>query len=87
MIRALQVTEADLSVAHDGTRMQPVYALLPVRLADDLKRFLAGGERKIDRWYSGHRVALADFSDCPEAFRNVNTPRDREALQREGAPS
>ena len=30
------------------------------------------------------RVALADFSDCPETFVNINTAEQRDRLQGEG---
>jgi len=77
---ALARNQADLAVAHDGERMQPVYALLPVRLLPSLERWLAAGERKIDRWYALHHVALADFSDRARMFINVNTPEDRDSV-------
>lgn len=67
---------AELAVAHDGTRMQPVFALLQGSLLPSLERFLDAGGRKIDQWYAQHRIALADFSDQPGAFTNVNTPED-----------
>ena len=76
-------TGADIAVAHDGERLQPVYALIPTRLKQDLASFLASGERKIDRWYTGQRMALVDFSDMPEIFRNINTLDERDQLQKE----
>ena len=83
---ALAKAEAEIAVASDGRRMQPVYALMPVALADSLQDFLASGERKIDRWYARHRIVLEDFSDVPETFANVNTPEDSAGLEREVAP-
>lgn len=71
---------ADIAVAHDGRRLQPVYALVPTRLRQDLKAFLDSGERKIDLWYAQHNVVQVDFSDSAEAFININTPQDREEL-------
>jgi len=62
-----------IAVAHDGERMQPVHALIPVALIDSLETFLANGDRKIDLWYAMHEVVLVDFSDQPNAFFNVNT--------------
>ena len=73
LLAALQREEAEIAVAHDGQRMQPVHALIQRELKTSLESFLAGGERKIDRWYAMHRPALADFSDRPEAFVNINT--------------
>jgi molybdopterin-guanine dinucleotide biosynthesis protein A len=68
-------------VAHDGKRLQPVYALIPKRLSDSLQRYLDGGDRKIDLWYEKHRVAHADFSDIPRTFININTLQERDSLQ------
>ena len=76
--------KADIAVAHDGERMQPVYSLIPTTLIASLNTFLNAGERKIDLWYKQHRVALADFSDCPQTFRNINTAEQRDRLQNEG---
>ena len=79
---ALAAQDAEIAVATDGNRVQPVYALIPVALAPSLQRFLASGERKIDRWYARHRVALADLSNLPEAFANINTAEDSRLLER-----
>jgi len=87
LILALTDSEAEIAVAHDGDRMQPVYSLIPTTLINSLSSFLDTGERKIDLWYKQHRVALADFSDCPETFRNINTAEQRDRLQDEGMPS
>ncbi len=64
-----------LAVAHDGQRLQPVFALIPVFMLPDLLTFLHQGGRKIDLWYARHTMAIADFSHCPECFNNVNTPQ------------
>lgn len=77
---ALQTQQAELAVAHDGTRLQPVHALLPVRLLPSLQAFLAQGGRKVDLWYAQHSMALADFSDSPRMFMNSNTPEQHAAL-------
>lgn len=76
--------QAEIAVAHDGERLQPVYALLPRRLLPDLEAFLAAGERKIDRWYARHPMATVDFSDCTRHFANLNTPHDRRQLGKAG---
>lgn len=72
--------DAQIAVAHDGKRMQPVVALLHRELLDDLKQSLADGERKIDRWFSRHTFTEVDFSDCVDAFINVNRKDDLDAL-------
>lgn len=80
---AVDREQAEIAVATDGLRMQPVYALLPVSLAASLRQFLAEGERKIDLWYSRHRVALADLSDRPDSFVNINSRQDSARLERQ----
>jgi molybdopterin-guanine dinucleotide biosynthesis protein A len=87
---ALERTSADLAVAHDGGRQQPVFLLLRRTLATDLRDYLAGGGRKIDRWFGRHRVADADLSHRPESFINVNDAEERrqvESLLREKTPT
>lgn len=79
---AMSREDAEIAVAHDGERMQPVFALLRCELLDSILGFLGSGERKIDRWYTRHRSALADFSDRSETFLNVNTPAERATLEK-----
>ncbi len=81
--QALQAAPAELAVAHDGERLQPVHALIPVRLLPSLRAFLAQGDRKLVLWYTQHRMATADFSDKASLFRNINTPAEQQALEQE----
>jgi molybdenum cofactor guanylyltransferase len=73
---------ADIAVAHDGERLQPVIALLRCSLLPQLRAFVEQGGRKIDTWYAQHRMVATDLSDHPEAFVNINTPEERAALER-----
>ena len=82
LLHARSDADAELAVAHDGTRIQPVFALLQRTLLPSLERFLDAEGRKIDQWYAQHRLALTDFSDQPDAFANVNTPEDLARLSR-----
>ncbi len=66
----------DIAVAHDGQRLQPVYALLHRRTLPSLRQALAEGERKIDRWFPRQTWVSVDFSDMPMQFENINTPDD-----------
>jgi molybdenum cofactor guanylyltransferase len=72
---------ADLAVASDGQRQQPVFLLLRTTVAPSLEAYLAGGGRKIDAWFSQLRVAEADFSDQPDTFVNVNDPDERQRIE------
>jgi molybdenum cofactor guanylyltransferase len=81
LYQARQAAQAEIAVAHDGNRIQPVYALIPKRLTESLRQYLDGGDRKIDLWYERHRVASADFSDNARSFVNVNTLQELDKLQ------
>ena len=76
LFRQLSDDEAEISVAHNGDRIQPVFTLMPISLAPSMQAFLDGGGRKIDRWFEQHKLAVTDFSDKPECFRNINNPAD-----------
>jgi molybdenum cofactor guanylyltransferase len=83
MVEALESRQADIAAAHDGERLHSIHALMKATLAEDLEAYLAAGDRKIELWYRRHRLALVDFSDCPAAFRNINTSQERDRLQRQ----
>jgi molybdopterin-guanine dinucleotide biosynthesis protein A len=70
-----------IAAAHDGERLQPVFALLACDLLDDLTGYLDDGERKIDRWYARHRFESVDCSDMAESFANINAPEDKRLLE------
>lgn len=81
LVSAKRQSGAEIAVAHDGERLQPVYALLSVSLADNLAAFLAGGGRKIDRWYPQTHMIEVDCRDLGASFVNVNTPDELAALE------
>ena len=81
LYNSLQKDQAELSVAHDGERMQPVFALLRCDLLPHLLRYLEAGGRKIDTWYAQHHTALADFSNCANAFMNINSLNDQLTIE------
>lgn len=80
LFRQLREQDAELSVAHNGERLQPVFTLMRAALAGSLLAFLDSGGRKIDQWFQRHRLAVADFSDQPAAFSNVNSPEELDAM-------
>lgn len=79
----LQKQQADISVAHDGKRMQPVFVLLKTALYDSMLDFLNRDERKIDKWFAQHNTITTDFSDKPQTFININTPEDISHIEAE----
>jgi len=83
LYQALHQSDAEISVAHDGERMHPVLALIRRELLPSLLDFMQSGQRKIDRWYSQHKLAIAYFPDQPEAFPNGNSPEEHAELENE----
>jgi molybdopterin-guanine dinucleotide biosynthesis protein A len=78
---ALEREHADLAVARTGTQAHPVFSLMRRSVHGSLREFLAGGQRKIDRWYGSLAVAEVAFDDVPEAFRNINTRDELSSLE------
>jgi molybdopterin-guanine dinucleotide biosynthesis protein A len=81
LFSALERQGARLSVATDGYRIQPVFALLPCDLVSDVKAFLNAGERKIDRWYKRHPTALANLADHADTFLNINSQEELNLIE------
>jgi molybdopterin-guanine dinucleotide biosynthesis protein A len=67
---------AGLAVAHDGQRLQPVYALLHRRMLPVLREALAAGERSVQGWLGQVTHAVVGFADAATQFDNINTPDD-----------
>lgn len=78
---ACVANDADVAVATDGRRQQPVFLLLRAGTAPSLDAYLSGGGRKIDTWFAGLRLAEADLSDALDTFVNVNDPDERQRLE------
>lgn len=81
LVEACVAAQADLAVASDGERLQPVFMLLRHTVAPSLHAYLEGGGRKIDTWLAQVRLAKADFSDAPDCFVNVNEPAERQRIE------
>ncbi len=81
LLKRAMEANAQVAVAHDGKRLQPVVALIKRELFESVSAVLASGERKIDRWYATLNMVEVDFTDHAEAFINVNRRDDLDELQ------
>lgn len=81
LLISLESENADISVAHNGERMQPVFCLMKKELMPSMNDFLSQGERKIDKWFNQHALAIANFSDIPQNFDNLNTLEEIKAVE------
>jgi molybdenum cofactor guanylyltransferase len=79
---ALEGASADLAVAKTGDQAHPVFSLMRRAVLPSLQQFLAGGQRKIDRWYAALRVVEVPFDDEADAFLNINTREELSNLER-----
>jgi molybdopterin-guanine dinucleotide biosynthesis protein A len=68
------VMDCDIAMAESGGRLQPVFALWKISLAEDLRQALLGGVRKVDQFAQSYKCARVAW---PEAdFFNINRPDD-----------
>ena len=81
--RALLAGHANLAIVTANGRLHPVFCLCKREVLPHLTEFLAGGGRKIDRWYATLKVVEVAFDDEADAFENINT---REELGRFETP-
>lgn len=66
----------EISVAHNGERLQPVFCMIKKTLISSMNAYLTKGERKIDKWFSQHPIAIADLSHSPQCFENFNSQEE-----------
>jgi molybdopterin-guanine dinucleotide biosynthesis protein A len=74
--------DADLAVAHDGERLQPVFIVVNQRVKPSLDTFLAAGMRKIDRWFDELVVCEVPAGNFIDSFRNINTEEELRQAER-----
>jgi molybdenum cofactor guanylyltransferase len=79
----VQTAGADIGMAHDGQRSQPVFSLISVALLPSLQDYLQRGERKIDRWFESHNMLQVDCSDYAQGFVNINTEAQKLQIEQE----
>ncbi len=72
---------ADIAVASSQGHVHPVFSLCKKNVLPSLDAYLAKGERRVSAWQKSQRYIEVDFSDCEEAFINLNTLEDLEALE------
>ena len=79
----LSLQNADIACVHDGERLQPLFAIIEVKLLTSISRYLESGARKVDAWYQQHKLVECDFSDEAGKFVNINTELE---LQKASVP-
>ena len=81
LFSTLQDKDAEICTPLSNGRLQPVFTLMKSELLSSMLDFLNNGERKIDKWFEKHRLAIADFSEQPETFININSAEELAAIE------
>jgi molybdenum cofactor guanylyltransferase len=81
LFSTLQDKDAEICTPLSNGRLQPVFTLMKSELLPSMLDFLNNGERKIDKWFEKHRLAIADFSEQPETFININSAEELAAIE------
>ena len=76
LIERMDVSKADICVAHDGSIMHATFALMQTTLEKSLEGFLEVGGRKMALWYRQHSLERIDVSSHLEVLTNINRPED-----------
>ena len=66
-------SHTDIAVASSDGNVHPVFCLMKKSVLPSLIDFLDAGERKVSTWQKSQQYVEVDFSDCADAFVNLNT--------------
>ena len=61
---------------YDAQREHFTYSILHTSLSGSLRQSIMNHQLKLGKWLAEVNAERVDFSDCPEAFANLNTPED-----------
>jgi molybdenum cofactor guanylyltransferase len=73
--------KAEIAVATSEGSTHPVFCLCKKTVLPSLTAYLQQGERRVSAWQKSQQYIEVDFSDCNEAFTNLNTFEDLAALE------
>ncbi|WP_370690429.1 molybdenum cofactor guanylyltransferase MobA [Methylotenera sp.] len=81
LMLALLEHKADIAVASSDGNVHPVFCLCKKSVLPSLTAYLQQGERRVSTWQKSLNYIEVDFSDCSDAFVNLNTFEDLAALE------
>ncbi len=81
LLNALITQQADIAVASSDGNAHPVFCLCKKSVFPSLTAYLATGERRVSSWQKSLAYTEVDFSDCSDAFVNLNTFEDLAVLE------
>ena len=81
LMAALVEHKAEIVVVSSDGSAHPVFCLCKKTVLPSLTAYLEQGERRVSAWQKSQQYIEVDFSDCSEAFTNLNTFEDLAALE------
>jgi molybdopterin-guanine dinucleotide biosynthesis protein A len=73
---ALIEHDADIAIVVSNGNVHPVFCLCKKSVLPALNDYLSHGGRKVREWQQSLNHVYVDFSNCAEAFTNLNTQDD-----------
>lgn len=80
LMKALIDKDADIAVAKSAGDTHPVFSIMKKTVLPSLLTYIDQGERKVSAWQKSLNYIEVEFNDCKEAFINLNTFEELEAL-------
>ena len=74
-------SHADIAFASSYGNAHPVFCLMKKSVLTSLIDYLDAGERKVSTWQKSQQYVEVDFSDCADAFVNLNTLEELRELE------
>ena len=81
LLSGMEASRADIAVASSEENAHPVFCLMRKNVLPSLLTYIESGERKVSTWQKSQKYIEVDFSDCSEAFTNLNTIDNLNALE------
>lgn len=81
LLNGMLASRMDIAVASSDGNAHPVFCLMKKSVLPSLQAYIESGERKVSAWQKSQQYIEVDFSDCNDAFINLNTFEDLKALE------
>ena len=81
LYNGMAASRMDIAVASSDGNTHPVVCLMKKSVLPSLQAYIESGERKVSAWQKSQKYIEVDFSDCDDAFTNLNTFEDLAALE------
>ena len=81
LLNRMLESRMDIAVASSDGNTHPVFCLMKKSVLPSLLAYIESGERKVSAWQKSQQYLEVNFSDCSDAFVNLNTFEDLVALE------